>query len=226
VIVGIHQPNYLPWCGYFTKIRHSDVFVILDDALFPNRSYGPRTKVRVAGEAKWLSVPVRSRPDQLINEVEIAEGNWASKQLTTLTHSYGKAPFFDEVMGLISPILQSHPGQLAELNLALIKSICHYLELDREFLLSSSMSAEGTGDDRLISIVKSVGATTYLSGPGGEKYQDRAKFEASGIELMVKTYRPVPYEAKSFPFLPALSIVDAVFLLGKKAIDVLEYRES
>jgi len=34
MIVGIHQPNYLPYLGFIDKLSKSDVFIIYDDAQF------------------------------------------------------------------------------------------------------------------------------------------------------------------------------------------------
>jgi hypothetical protein len=223
VIVAVHQPNYIPWCGYFSKLRASDVFVFLDDAPFPNRSYIPRTKIRVSGQEKWLSVPVSNRPNQAINQVELADENWAKKHLSTIQHSYGKSPHFEEVMSFLDPILRSRFSKLSELNIELIKSIVDYLGLKNVVRRSSEIETSGSGDDRLISIVKSVGGETYLSGPGGENYQSREKFEVNGLELCVRAYKPIPYSAERFPFIPGLSIIDPLFILGRDALALLKY---
>ena len=37
--VAIHQPNYLPWLGYFAKIKKCDIFVFLDDVQFSKNSW-------------------------------------------------------------------------------------------------------------------------------------------------------------------------------------------
>ena len=72
VIVGVHQPNFFPWFGYFLKITRSDKFVYLDDAQISNsRSYINRTYINIKGQAKWLTVPIkRTNAQQIINKTK------------------------------------------------------------------------------------------------------------------------------------------------------------
>ena len=37
MIVGIHQPNFFPWLGFFDKMAHCDVFILLDNVQFIKR---------------------------------------------------------------------------------------------------------------------------------------------------------------------------------------------
>ena len=94
--VAIHQPNYLPWLGYFSKSAHSDVLVLLDNVQFPRRSYVNRVQVKTARGVHWLTQPVlqHGRYDQRIRDVEFSEGDWASTHLATLQANYGRAPHF------------------------------------------------------------------------------------------------------------------------------------
>ena len=62
--VSIHQPNYLPWIGYFNKIVRSDTFVIFDDVQFPvgkKGFFGNRNKIKTNNGELWLTVPVLDR---------------------------------------------------------------------------------------------------------------------------------------------------------------------
>jgi hypothetical protein len=68
-----------------------------------------------------------------------------------------------------------------------------------------------------------LGAVTYISGKGGDNYQDHFKFKMAGINLEVKTYKPIPYDQKTDLFMPGLSIMDALFNLGKSTINLMNY---
>ena len=35
----LHLPYFLPWLGYFSKLAHCDVFVVLDAVHFTKRHY-------------------------------------------------------------------------------------------------------------------------------------------------------------------------------------------
>ncbi|MBE3133929.1 MAG: WbqC family protein [Acidobacteria bacterium] len=214
-LVGIHQPNYLPWCGYFAKSRAVDVFVFLDDAQMPGgQSYVSRTRIAGAGGPEWLTVPVERHLDEPIQAVRFAQGPWTRKHLGTLRARYGRRPHFKAVFERFEPLYACPGEHLAQFNMTLIASIWQYLGLHPVFQMSSQWGVEGASDDRLINLVRALGGTVYVSGKGGANYQDPRKFEAAGIRLEVQEYRPVPYDQGREPFEPGLSIVDLLFNVG------------
>ena len=224
MLVAIHQPNYLPWCGYFTKMRASDVFVFLDDADVPTgRSFVYRTQVRDERGPRWLSVPTHRALHESIRTIRFAEGDWARSHLAKLQVLYRKTPFFKAVMDLISPFYGAHGERLADFNMQLIKAVATYLGLKTEFRVASELGVESRGDTRLVELVQRVGGTAYLSGKGGQKYQLPATFETGGIDLVVREYRPIPYTQPYPAFIGGLSILDAMFNCGKEAVELLRY---
>lgn len=222
---AIHQPNYIPWCGYFAKIAVCEVFVFLDDAeISPGQSYVYRSQMRDENRAYWLSQPSRRHPGDLIKDVVFSDPHWGASHLARISQTYRKAPFYREVLDLISPFYGDPGEKLAAFNMRLIQSVCAYLALNCRFEISSGLKPAGTSDERLISLVKLVGADTYLSGKGGQNYQDPARFAAEGIQLDVRTYQPVPYTQIHGDFVGGLSILDALFNLGKTTREILIYR--
>ena len=194
-IVAIHQPNFLPWCGYFSKILHSDIFIYLDDAQMPiGRSYISRTKCIISGAEKWLTVPTNKSAGHLISDVMISDQKWKRKHLGALQNNYTKARYFDEVFEFVKPILDKEHSHLVNLNIALISAILEYLGIEKEIHLSSDLDVQSSSDDRLIELVEKVGGGAYLSGKGGQNYQHPEKFIDHNIELIVKEYAAVPYD--------------------------------
>lgn len=222
--VAIHQPNYLPWCGYFAKMSACDVFVFLDDAQMSKGSYVSRTKIRSKGGPQWLTVPTSVHDRPIIADVAIAGGDWTKKHVATIRQTYSKAPYFDEVMAILEPAYQATAANLSQHNRRLIAAISDYLGLGCRQYLSSSFDIQNSSDDRLIELIQKVGGTHYISGRGGANYQDPGKFKAAGIELEVCEYSPIPYDAPRYPFVPGLSIVDTLFIRGKAARDLLRYK--
>lgn len=222
--VAIHQPNYAPWCGYFAKMNCCDVFVFLDDAQMPGgQSYVYRTQVRSTNQGQWLSIPTRFRLGDLIHDVRFADTRWPTKHLGTLRALYGRSPHFKEVYQMLQPLYEE-PGEfLALFNQRFIRVVADYLGLRCRFEVSSHLPCHGFGDDRLISLVQGLAADTYVSGKGGQNYQHPDKFSAAGIKLEVRSYAPVFYQQMQSGFLPGLSILDALFNLGKSSIHVLIY---
>jgi hypothetical protein len=222
VRLAVHQPNYIPWCGYFSKIRACDVFVFLDDAeISTGQSYVYRSQVRGPNGAEWLSVPTHRSLHQSIRDVTFADAKWARKHLHKLDALYAKAPHFREVFPLLEPIFREPGELLADFNIRLIRAIAAYLGLERRFERSSELKVEGKRDDRHIALAAAVGADRYLSGKGGQGYQDPARFAEAGLRLEVSEYTPVAYSQIHGEFLPGLSIVDALFNCGRGAAELL-----
>lgn len=221
--VAIHQPNFLPWCGYFAKMRACDVFVFLDDAQMSSQSYTSRVRIRRGDDAAWLSVPCHFSLGDSILETRFSEGPWRRKHAATLEQTYGRAPFF----GTVWPRLEERymQGQsLAEWNMSLIEVLAELLGLRVRMVRSSELAVGGASDSRLSAIVQALGGDTYLSGAGGSNYQDPATFEAAGIKLEVRKYDPVAYDQGARPFVPALSVFDALCHLGPRAAELLTYK--
>lgn len=215
--VAIHQPNYLPWLGYFAKMARADVFVFLNDAQFSKQSYINRVQILRDDGARWLTVPVHVSLGQAINEVRPAKAGWVRAHLDTLRGAYSAAPAFQAVW----PDIEKLYGRLADADLAainrrLIERIAAHLGLAPEFRASSELAtASATADDRLIAIVREIApGGAYLSGKGGTKYQDPAKFASAGLTLDYVEFEHPRYEQTSEEFVAGLSVLDAVFHLG------------
>lgn len=218
LVVGVHQPNYLPWLGYFYKLSRSDFFVILDDVLAPSRGYFNRSKVMVQGEGRWLTVPVH-RKDGFIHRMTPAGDEWVAKQLATLKHNYQRAPFYEEVIPGLTEVIRSHSDRgLAELNEALISHVASLLAITTPFVRSSRFELDTTGDQRLVDLVLAVEGSCYLSGSGGDNYQAPETFANAGLDLLYTGFESVHYpQQNATAFIPGLSAVDALFNIGPSA---------
>ena len=223
-IVGIHQPNFLPWIGYFYKIAKSDVFVLLDNVQYAKNSFINRNKIKTSQGAAWLTVPVSFKFGQLINKVKINnETNWREKHLKTLEMNYKKAKFFEVVFNKIEQIYYSRDwGNLRNFNIELIKFAILYLRLNRKLVKASDLGVQGKGTELLIQITKKVNGDTYLSGFGGAKYQDEQLFVQEGIELKYYNFHHPKYDQCWKDFIPNLSIIDLFFNVGPESIKLLE----
>ncbi len=220
MIVAIHQPNYAPWLGYFSKIAQADSFVFLDDAQYTKNSYINRAQFDVGGTAKWLTVPVSYAFGDPILAVRPARADWTSAHIDSLRSWYRGASAYAEVMPWVEATYAALPAQsLAGANVALIQAIAGGLGLSCRFHRASEFGlAELSGDARLAALVSAVGVgAVYLSGSGGAKYQAAETFAAKGIGLPYSCVTRRPYDQGHPNFLPGLSVVDALFRLGWRA---------
>ena len=221
-IVAIHQPNYLPWPGYFYKIAGCDHFVLLDDVVMASPGFTNRNRIKTKDGVLWLTVPCKNVFGQtLIKDVECADEKWRKRHVRTLEMNYRRAPHFDTYIGRLREIMLSDERSICNLNIELIKQIAHWLGLSCSFQLSSTLGVPGTGDDRLINLVARLGGDVYLSGYGGANYQSEAKFREADIRLLYYGFEPPIYPQLWGQFEVALSVIDLLFNTGPDSQRIL-----
>jgi hypothetical protein len=222
--IGVIQPCYLPWRGFFDFVNEVDAFVFLDDVQYTVRDWRSRNQIKTPGRGcTWLTVPVLGGRDQLIKDVRIDRSQpWVRKHLGAITHSYGRSAYFERYFGTLSSLLKSGHELLADLDIDLTRSICAELGIQTPLVRSSTLGCAGTKDDKLISIVQAVGGQRYVSGPAAKAYLQPEKWQSAGIDLAYKDYCGYPeYPQIEAPFEPSVSIIDLLFAVGDRAADYI-----
>ena len=219
-IVAIHQPNFLPWLGFFDKIARADVFVLLDSVQFPKKggTWTNRVRILVNGQPTWLTVPVERsyHGTRTIREMRVRDddGRWRETALKTLHSAYGRAPFFEAVRAELEPLLRDPTDQLADYNERTIRRLCELLGLDTPLVRSSELATDGHGTDLLVALVQAADGDVYLAGGGAEGYQEDEKFAEAGIELRSQGFVAPPYPQGDHEHVGGLSAVDAILHVG------------
>ncbi len=217
LILSAHQPNFLPWTGFFKKMFEADIFVILDDVQLGTRSYTQRTKLPFE-QGLWLSVPVKKKGKypQKINEAEIDNSvRWQKKHIRTLKHYFRGFPHFQEIYPNIEIIYKQNYKYLAELNIRFIRFIMDYLGIKKKLLFSSAFDIKEKKDKRILKLLELTGCNTYLSGVGGKKYIDKEKFVDKGYKIIFKDFSKGHTE---------YSIIYEMFLNGKDILNSANYK--
>ncbi|MDO9575926.1 MAG: WbqC family protein [bacterium] len=215
MICAIHQPQYLPYLGFFDKMKRSDVFVFLDDCQFKKNEWQNRNRIRTKDGWQWITVPVRYRFGEEIKEIEINNNtNWRNKHLQALQTNYGRAPCFKKHIDFFREAYGKNWELLVDINLHFIGYLMEALGIKTETTLSSQLGIKTTGTRRLINITKKIGADTYLSGPGGREYLETEEFKEAGIKLVFQEFRHPEYNQQFEGFIPNLSVVDFLFNCG------------
>jgi hypothetical protein len=219
----ILQPSYIPWRGYFHQILLADVFVFFDDVQYDKRGWRNRNQIKTPQGKQWLTIPVFSRGAQTeqipINQIKIVwDDLWNKKHWKALKLSYTHAPFFKDYAPMLEEFYERKDTLLADftidLTIALAKKIGNQ---HTRFLRSSSLKAEGAKTDRLIAILKEIGADHYISGPSASDYIEPEKFQAAGIGLEYMVYNYPEYPQLYPPFDPQVSLLDLLFMTGPRA---------
>ena len=217
VSLAIMQPTFLPWLGYFALIQNVDVFVLLDDVQFSSHSFQNRNKIKTAQGPTMLTVPCR-RGKRPICEVEVVNPAVYDKLMRSITQSYAKAPFKDEVIPILNPVFAEKFRMLADLNCALIYEFAALIGLDTPLLRSSELDVPLTDKHlRLLQFCEKLNATEYLSVLGARAYlKENNPFESSNVSLKFFSFEHPVYPQLHGAFEPRLSIIDAIANIGPK----------
>ncbi|HPM43709.1 MAG TPA: WbqC family protein [Candidatus Omnitrophota bacterium] len=229
MIVALHQPQYLPWLGYFHKIAHCDQFVFLDNVQYKDREFQNRNKIRTKDGPIWLTVPVSSkgRGRQIISRVLIDNGfEWKRKHLAALKTSYGHAAFFERYFPFFEKVYGKSWERLSDLNFHIIEYILKELGISKRIHLESALDVRSEKTDRIVEICRKLGADTYLSGAGGKDYLEEDKFPAAGIKLVYQQFDHPTYRQQFMKddkdFMPYMSVVDLLFNEGPQSREILK----
>lgn len=215
VKVAIHQPNFLPYLGYFDKVRKADIFVILDDTQFSKNSFTNRNRIKTPIGVKWLTVPILRRKSKLpINEVMIENPLWVKKHTNIIHNSYHSAEYYSPIIIGLLDIFEKNYFHLDNLNKSLIYFALTLLGIDTKVVLSSSLNLDSTSTQKLIDICKAVGGDQYLAGRSGHKYMNDELFKENGIELLVHEFEHPVYKQLHGAFVPNLSVLDYLMNVG------------
>ena len=220
--IAIHQPNFFPWLGYFEKIRRADALVFLDAVAYPRAGSGGmgswcnRVRLAVQGEARWVTCPLQHVSlGTPIGAVSIDDAqSWRAKLVRTLEANYGKAPRFDAGMAVLKPLILESESNLASFNIRAIKAIAAHLGLSTRFVLQSTLQYSGKATDLLVSLVKAVDGSAYLSGDGAAGYQRDELFAENGLGLVKLNFVQQAYCEPS-RFIPGLSVIDYLMWDGR-----------
>lgn len=214
--VGIMQPYFLPYIGYFQLINNCDQFVIYDDIEFTKRGWINRNRILANGEPRTITLPVRKDSDFLdICEREISNDFNPAKMLNLLRESYRRAPFWEANEPRFGEILEFADRNLFAFLSNSLTHVCAALEIDTPLIVSSTLGVDNSlrGADRVIATCEALGATEYINPIGGVELYSRQNFAERGLELAFLRSRLSPYPQGGGEFVEGLSTVDALAFL-------------
>jgi len=229
VICAIHQPQYMPWLGYFDKIDRADIFILLDDVQFKKNDWQNRNKIRTAQGWQWLTVPVLHDFGQKIKEVHINNReNWRHDHLRAIELNYGKAPYYKKYMDFFHALYEKEWYSLAELNIFVTEEIMKFLGIKTPLVRASHYKVTDECTQRLVDLCRAVKADTYLAGADGHKYMDMEMFKQSGITLVTQSFDHAVYPQcwgkDGNGFISNMSVIDLLMNCGEKSLEILRGR--
>lgn len=212
--LGIMQPYFLPYIGYWQLLNAVDQYVIYDDVNFIKGGWINRNNILINNEAKLFNIQMQgASSNKLINEIEVSSNQvWKKKFLKTIENSYSKAPFYNEVYPVLEGIINHDETNLAKYIINSISKVCDYLNIDTKLIISSDINKDNElkGQDKVIEVCKILGADEYYNAIGGQSLYSYSDFKKSGIKLSFLKTNMSEYKQFNDEFVGGLSIIDVM----------------
>ncbi|HPD61265.1 MAG TPA: WbqC family protein [Thermodesulfobacteriota bacterium] len=227
MIVACHQPNFLPWIGFFYKALLADLLVLLDDVQFARGfTWVNRNRLKCDQGELWLTVPVKKkgRGLQKIKDVEVNDegGNWPRKFFQGISQNYAHAPYLAEHRAFLTELMQVRWKKLVDLNVATIYYLAGSLGVGNKIVLQSSLHTQSQGSELLVKIAQKTGADVYLTPLVSKKYVDEDLFAQQGISIRFFKFIPPVYPQLWGEFIYNLSALDLLLNCGGKSLEVIK----
>ncbi len=241
--LGIMQPYFFPYIGYFQLIKSVDKYILYDNLNFIKYGWINRNNVIVKKSGKtWITVPLKSKSSFIkIKDTEINNcEDWRGRIKKTLFFSYHPAPMFNKVFPLIEELVDFDTNKISDLNRNSIIKLCKYLNIYTEMEPSSEKyqyiedklnhyqhkNIDDTLQDqeynqkiaRIIEFCKVEKADTFINAIGGINLYPKGIFQDNNIRLYFVKTKPIIYRQFTDEFIPNLSIIDVMMFNSRKEI--------
>jgi WbqC-like protein family len=225
-IVTMHQPNYLPWIGLFSKISMAECFVVMDNLQYTKHGVINRNKIRTTNGSGYLTIPIsKDFWKAKIKDVELPlDRKWEQIHWQTIYRNYAKADFFKEHEEYFKALYQKDFTYLWQINAEIINYLLKCFSINIEIINASEMNLDPNlkRTDMLIAVLKKLGAKTYLSGPSGRNYLEFNKMRQNGYDLKFAKFNHPLYKQRYTGFEPNMSAIDLLFNLGPQSNQIIK----
>ncbi|HQW40410.1 MAG TPA: WbqC family protein [Flavobacteriales bacterium] len=224
--LGIMQPYFFPYLGYFGLIANTDLWIVFDPVQYIRKGWVNRNRVlKPGGGWKYVSIPVAKHSrETLIKEMHVAAGTDHFDTLVRNLDHYRsvRAPHYKVVIDVLAQCYEPTPSAITPFIAHTLAAVCAYIGIDFHHEVYSEMNleheaAEGPGDWAL-NICKALGVSSYLNPPGGQEFFEPQKFANAGVDLIYHHQDLPVYDQRSNVFESGLSIIDVMMFNEPAAI--------
>lgn len=220
--LGIMQPYFIPYIGYWQLMNAVDKYVVYDDVNFIKGGWINRNRILLNGKPQYLNIPMLgASPYKLINEIKVNhDEKLISKNLKTIEGAYKKAPYYSAVFPLYEKIIKNENENIASFLVNSFEIISDYLDIQTEFIISSTLHKDNSlkGQEKVLAICNLLGASEYVNASGGQNLYSFSEFKKQGIQLKFLTSSCIEYKQFSDKFQDNLSIIDIMMFNSRNDI--------
>jgi hypothetical protein len=216
--LGIMQPYFFPYLGYFSLIKQIDTFILFDTVQFIRHGWIDRNRILKPSEGwQYIHIPLlKHSRDSLIKNIAVNnDQDWGEMIISQLQHYKKIAPFFNETIRLLKNAFLRKYSNITNQNHALLNAVCDYLGIITPIIKFSEMNLKiekvNSPDEWALNICKAIdGVSEYWNPPGGLGFFDRAKYDSEHIMLKFQKVNLSFYDQKRGNFEAGLSIIDVM----------------
>lgn len=217
-IVVIHQPDFMPYLGFFDRLIKADIYVVFDNVQYVRSSRGwtSRDKIKTKKGEKWITVSTKKAPrDTPINKILLSSDcAWKENHLNLFYENYKNCLYYNEIIPYIMELYSCNCKRMMDFNLNSIKMLMQLLDVHVDIIMASDLKPNGKSNELIVDIMKKLGYTKYLSGEGAKNYYVPEPYEKAGIEVIWQNFHHPVYEQQFEGFIPYLSSIDLLFNCG------------
>jgi hypothetical protein len=224
MILGIMQPYFLPYIGYFQLIHSCDCFVIYDNIQYTKKGWINRNRYLLNGKDALFSLSLVKGHDYLnVNERFLSQEHKREKLLSCMQNAYAKAPNIKKILPLIADIINCPEENLFKYVYYSVISICEYLDIKTNIVVSSQIEIDHSlkSEQKVIAICKALEASVYINPIGGMELYQRESFTREGISLKFIKTNPIEYKQFGNAFVPWLFIIDVLMFNDKQTVQAM-----
>ena len=222
-IVTMHQPNYLPWIGLFSKIQLSDCFIVSDSLQCADITR--RSKIRTNVGSGYLTIPIGRKfyNSRICDTLLPDQSTWRDSHWQEIYQNYTHTKYFKDYGDFFRTLYKTNFKYLWQINIEIILFLLKSFDINVEIIKATELSLDPglEGTDLIIEELKTVGGQTYLSGPSGKNYLDFEKFQGTNYELKFFEFEHPVYKQRYPGFFPNLSAIDLLFNMGPKSNEII-----
>ena len=194
-------------------MKSVDIFILADEYQYTNKGWINRNRAILNNKLMTFTIPVSS-DGVFISDKKIHNQKSIKSLHRKIKQSYCDSPNSQSVNLVLEDVFQCEQEFLFPFIDRSIASICELLAINTQMVRLSELDNNKNlkGVERVIDIVKVLGADTYLNPEGGRELYKREEFNRNHLELEFLEHIPKPYPQLIPGFIDRLSIIDLLYM--------------
>lgn len=217
-VVVIHQPDFMPYLGFFDRLIKADIYVVFDNVQYVRSSRGwtSRDKIKTQKGEQWISIKTKKAArDTKIQDIYLSEDDsWKQDHLNLFKENYRKCKYYNEIIPYIRKLYEYECERMMDFNMESIKMLMLLFDINIDIIYASRLNVSGKSNALIIDIMKKLNCHKYLSGVGAHDYYVPELYNEAGITVMWQDFSQPVYPQQFGEFIPYLSSIDMLFNCG------------